>query len=81
MDKVKEKIERNKEKAKIFLNKNIKVFISDINGNYFFCKINSIKEDYLVVKGFAGKRKLEMDKIYFLDIVRLEEYKELEDLR
>jgi hypothetical protein len=81
MEKVKEKIIRNKEKAKLFLDKNIKIFISNINSDYFFCNIVKIEEDYIVVKGFAGKRKFEEDKIYFLDIDRFEEYEERGDLK
>ena len=76
-DNIKEVIERHKEKAKIFLDNNIRAFIENIQGDYFFCDILSISDDYIIVKGFAGRRKFEEDKIYFVDIKRLEEYKEL----
>lgn len=76
---IKEKALRIREKAKIFLNKNIKAFIVDINNNFYFCDIKFVGEDSLEVIGFAGNRKFERDKIFFVDIVRFEEYEELEE--
>tara|TARA_R100001530_G_scaffold28915_1_gene22851 strand:- start:26 stop:277 length:252 start_codon:yes stop_codon:yes gene_type:complete len=76
---LKEKIERFKEKAKIFLAENLKTFIEDINGDYYFCKILKVNDNYFVVKSFAGKRNLEMDRIFFVDVVRFEEYEKLEE--
>lgn len=73
---VKEKVERFKIKAKIFLDKNIKAFIEDIGNDYFFCEIVSVQEDCIEVVGFAGRRKFERDRIFFVDILRLEEYEE-----
>jgi hypothetical protein len=81
MEMVKEQIIRNKEKAKLFLEKNIKAFISNINGDYFFCNILSVYEDFIIVKGFAGRRKYEEEKIYFLDIKRFEEYEEKTEVK
>lgn len=75
---LKEKAERVKVKAEIFLNKNIKAFIVDANNDFYFCDIKSVGEDYLIVIGFAGQRKLEKDKIFFIDILRFEEYEEKE---
>lgn len=76
---IKDKVERTKVKAKIFLEKNIKTFIVDIDNNYYFCDLKSIEEDFLIVIGFAGRRKFETDKIFFIDIIRFEEYEELEE--
>lgn len=78
MDKIKDKIERWKGKAEIFLKNNTKAFITDIADNYYFCDINSIDEDYLFVKNFAGKRKGEEDKILWFDIIKFEEYQDKE---
>ena len=36
---VRQKVERLKGKAELFLNNNIPVFIKDVNDNYYFCKI------------------------------------------
>ena len=70
---VKEKVERFKAKAELFLKKDMKVFITDIYQNYFFCDILSVGEDYILVQGFKGKRKLEKDRILRLDVVKLDE--------
>ena len=75
METVKDKIERLKGKAKIFLKNNIKTFIVDLEDNYYFCKILSITEDYLYVKHFTGKKKGEKEKIMWFDIIKFEEYK------
>lgn len=76
----KDKAERYKEKAKIFLKENIKTFISDINGDYFFCDIIEVSDNFLVVKGFAGKRNGEIDRLFFIDILRFEEYEEKKEV-
>lgn len=73
---IKDKVERNKEKAKIFLNNKIRAFIQDVNSNYFFCDITSVHDDFIEVIGFVGKRKFERDRIYYVDIIRFEEYEE-----
>ena len=75
---IKDKVERIREKAKIFLNKNIKAFIVDINDNFYFCDITLVSDDFIEVVGFAGRRKFERDKIFLIDILRFEEYEELE---
>ena len=76
-DTVKEKIERFKGKADLFLKNDVRVFIVDIYENYFFCHILSVGEDYILVEGFKGKRKYEKDRILWLDVIKLEEYKEV----
>ncbi len=76
MEKVKEKIERLKGKAKIFLDNDIKIFIIDISDNYSFCNILSLGEDYLYIENFAGKKQGKKEKIMWFDIIKLEEYKE-----
>jgi len=78
MGNVMEKVERYKLKANLFLKQKTQAFIENIQGDYFFCRVIEVKDDYLIVKGFAGKRKFEVDKIFFLDIIRLEEYEEKE---
>lgn len=76
---LREKIERYKAKAKIFLAEDIKTFIEDVNGSYYFCKILKVNDNYFVVKSFVGKRLNELDRIFFVDIIRFEEYEELEE--
>ena len=71
-----ETIERFKVKAETFLKNNTQTFIEDISHNYFFCEIVRIDRDFLIIENFAGKRSGEVDKIYFSDILRFEEYEE-----
>jgi hypothetical protein len=72
---LKEKIERLKLKAELFLKENNPVFMIDIYNNYYFCDILFVGENYLVVQGFEGIRKGEKDRILWADVIKLEEYK------
>ena len=72
-------IERYKEKAKIFLEENTPAFIKDIEGTYYFCKIIKIEKNCIVIESFAGKRKGEKDRIYFIDIVTFKEYQDKQE--
>ncbi len=74
---IKDKAQRIKEKAKIFLEKNIKAFIVDINNDFYFCEIKKVDDYSVEVFGFVGRRKFEADRIFFVDILRFEEYEEL----
>lgn len=76
MDKVKEKIERNKLKAEDFLKKDIKTFIKDVDNNYYFCDILLIGEVNILIYNFTGKREGENSKLNWADIVELKEYEE-----
>lgn len=78
MEKIKDKIERFKGKAEIFLKNNTKAFIIDIDDNYYFCDIINFDEDYLYVKHFTGKKKYEKERIIWYDIIKFEEYQERE---
>jgi len=76
METIKEKTERIKAKAELFLSKDIKVFIVDTLDNYYFCDILLVGEDYLFVQHFTGKKKFEKERILWLDIIKFEEYRE-----
>ena len=78
METVKDKIERLKGKAEIFLKNNTKAFIVDIDDNYYFCDILLVGEDYLYVKHFTGKKKGEKERVVWFDIIKFEEYQEKE---
>ena len=78
MENIKEKVERIKAKADLFLKNDIKVFIVDTLDNYYWCDILSVGEDYLFVQHFTGKKKFEKERILWLDIIKFEEYKENE---
>ena len=68
--------EKIKEKARIFLKNDLKVFIKDSYDNYYFCLIDYIDEDWILVKNFGGNREGEKTRILYIDIERFEEYKE-----
>jgi len=72
---IRDKIERFKIKAEGFLKEDIRAFIVDINDTYYFCDILFVGENYLLVQGFKGTRKLEKDRLFWGDVVKLEEYK------
>ena len=74
-----EKIERFKLKAEDFLKNNIKAFIVDINDTWYSCNIILVGDVSVLVNNFDGDN-LGNKKIYWADIVRLEEYrKEVEE--
>ena len=77
MDKVKDKIERWKLLADVFIKNNSKVFIKKINRDLHFCVIVFSGEDSLLVDNFAPiQRKGERKKIWWFEIEEFEEYKE-----
>ena len=76
METAKDKVERFKGKAEIFLKNNTRAFIVDISDNYYFCDILLVGEDYLYVQHFTGKKKSEKERIVWFDIIKFEEYEE-----
>jgi len=82
MDKeLKEKIERMKAKAELFLKNNIRAFIVDTSNNYYFCNILIVDENYIIFHNFVGKREGEKDRLLWLDIESIEEYEELNEVK
>ena len=77
MEKVINKIERLKVKAELFLSKNIKAFIKSYSNDFYFCDLLSIGEDYLFIQDFTGKRKGEKNRLLWVDIEEIEEYREV----
>lgn len=77
METAKEKVERMKGKAEIFLKNNTPAFIVDTSDNYYFCYILIIGEDYLYIEDFKGKRKGEKSRLVWFDVIRFDEYKEI----
>lgn len=76
-----QRIERLTEKAKVFLNNNIKTFIKDVYNNYYFCYIKEIYSDWIIIENFKGQRNGEITRILFVDILDIKEYKDKEDLK
>lgn len=76
METAKDKVERYKGKAEVFLRNNTKAFITNSAKDYFFCYIILIGEDYLYVQHFTGKKSGEKERILWFDITKFEEYEE-----
>lgn len=72
---IKTKIERWRAKAELFLENNTKCFIKTINGGYYSADILFVGENYLYINDFI---KVENFRIYWLDVILFEEYKERE---
>jgi len=77
METAKDKIERLKLKAELFLKEDIKAFVKDIYDNYFFCEIFWTQKDWITVKSFKGKREGEKTRILWIDIEDIKEYREV----
>lgn len=73
---IEEKIERTKLKARMFLKKNQRAFIKDINKNYYFCDIKGIDEECIKIVCFTGSRQGEIQKLLWIDIIFFDEYRE-----
>jgi hypothetical protein len=70
------KIERLKDKADLFCNKNIKAIVKKYNKDFYFCDILIVGEDSITVSNFAGHRYGQQDRIYWIDIFDIDEYVE-----
>lgn len=68
----KTKIDRWKDKADLFLKKDVRCFIKTIDGGFYSADILSVGEDTILINDFI---KLNKFKIYWLDIILFEEYK------
>ena len=76
MEMVKDKVERYREKAQIFLDEDIRAFIITENGDWNYCDIVLVTDKYVYVEHFAGNRNGTKDRIFFIDILKFDEYKE-----
>ena len=70
-------IKELKERAKIFLNNKIKIFVKDIYDNFYFCEIKEISGEFLIVSNFAGSRNGTDTRVLWLDITEIQEYREV----
>lgn len=74
-DEIRNTIERFKIKAERFLKNNSKTFIVDVQDTYYFCYVVAVREEEIHIQNFKGPRKCEKERIFWEDIVKLEEYK------
>ena len=75
---IRERLERFKIKAEEFVKEDIRAFIVDVNDTYYFCDILFVGEVYLTIQNFEGEKAGQNNKLYWTDIVKLEEYKSRE---
>lgn len=77
MDKVKDKIERWKLLANLFVEQNKKAFIREINGDLHFCDLILVGEDSILILNFGpDQRKGKKERIYWFQIEDFDEYRE-----
>ena len=73
---LKDKVDRMKAKAELFIKEDIRAFIVDTDDTYYFCDILLVGENHITIQDFTGKRKGEKNRLLWLDIKDIEEYKE-----
>ena len=75
MDTVKEKIEKWKLTAEIFLKDDVRAFVKDTSDNIYFCDIILVGEDTLTIQCFGPpQRKDEKKVLYWPLISEFDEY-------
>ena len=70
---IKTKIDRWRGKAELFLNEDIKCFIKTLDGGFHSADILFVGQNVLDIYDFIKKENF---RIYWLDIILFEEYKE-----
>ena len=73
---IKEKIERFILKAELFLKNDTRIFITDVNDNYYWADLLFTGEDTVRFQCFSGKLIGEKITLLWVDVVKFEEYKE-----
>lgn len=68
--------EHMRDKARLLMTNNIKVFLKDIYDNYHFCFVKEVYRDWIIIEHFKGTRTGERIRMFIIDIKLLEEYQE-----
>ena len=77
MDMITEKIERWKLLSEVFFKEDKRVYIRDLYGNLYFCKIVLVGETKLTVDCFGPRQRAgQREYLYWLNIFELDEYEE-----
>lgn len=77
MDNLRLKIEGWKNLAELFLKEDKKVYIKDLNGDYYFADIIFVGEEKITIECFApDSRAGKSFTLYWISIYRFDEYKE-----
>jgi len=75
---LRDKIERFKIKAEGFLKEDIRAFIVDIYDTWYSCDILFVGETSLLIRNFKGDNIGINKKLFWADVVKLEEHKKEE---
>jgi hypothetical protein len=74
---IKEKIERIKILADLFLKDNIKIYIKDIYNSYYFANIISMNSDTINIKCFSPMDRAGQEfSLYWANILNLKKYED-----
>ena len=77
METVKDKIERWKLLSEVFFNDDKRVYIRDLYGNLYFCKIVLVGEEKITIDCFGPKQRAgNREYIYWLNVSEFDEYEE-----
>jgi len=80
MENLKEKVERWKALAEIFLKENVDAFIRESTGNLYFGKIILVGEDSFTVECFGPHQRAgEKFRLFWPMILEFNEYKEYKE--
>ena len=75
----KEKVERWKELAELFLKNDERVYIKDIDGNYYFADLILVGDDSITVQCFAPDDRIGKKYILYWPLIkRLDRYEKKE---
>lgn len=72
-----EKVDTLRQRLWFFYDNNLQVFIKDYKDNYYFAKIKNITETHVTLDNFKGKRIHMVSHLPIIDIVEVDEYREV----
>ena len=73
---LREKLERFIVKAEFFLKNDIRVFLVDIEDNYYLADVLFVGQDKITIQSFKGKLEGTKTTLLWADVIKFEEYKE-----
>ncbi len=74
-EEIRDRMERFRIKAEIFLKNDTKVFLVDINDTYYWADLILVTEDTVTVMSFDGEHKGIKKTLLWVDVVKFEAYK------
>ncbi len=75
---IRNKVERWKVLAEIFLKEDKRVFIKDVNDNYYFADILLVGEDTITIMCFAPEDRADQKIVlYWVNVYYFDEYKDV----